>query len=417
MAGHNPLEALAHLRHEFGEHGGVNMSIEASSTFTVMEPGTMPEMFQGLKGHDAGCYLYGRHFNPTVYNLGLQLAALEGTEAAYCTASGMGAIAATLYALCNAGDHIVASNAVYGGTYALMNDFLPAKAGITTTFVDITDLEAVEDAVRRRTRLIYTESVSNPTLRVADIRKLAKIAHDAGAVLVVDNTFSPLILSPVTLGADVVVHSMTKFISGMSDVIAGAVCGSNEFIESLMDLHQGPLMLLGPTMDPKVASKISLRIPHLAIRMTAHGERALALAERLQETGAAVCYPGLPEHPDRDLFDELRCPDYGYGGVLTLDMGDEDTANRLMSLLQNKYRFGFMAVSLGYFDTLMSCSGSSTSSEMTDEDKQDAGISPGLVRMSVGYTGTLEQRWAQLRGALDDVGAFSRNSPRRAIAG
>ena len=93
MAGHNPLEALAHLRHEFGEHGGVNMSIEASSTFTVMEPGTMPEMFQGLKGHDAGCYLYGRHFNPTVYNLGLQLAALEGTDAAYCTASGMGAIA------------------------------------------------------------------------------------------------------------------------------------------------------------------------------------------------------------------------------------------------------------------------------------------------------------------------------------
>jgi methionine-gamma-lyase len=315
----------------------------------------------------------------------------------------MGAIAASIYALCNAGDHIVASNALYGGTYALMNDFLPAKAGITTTFVDITDLEAVEDAVRGRTRLIYTESVANPTLRVADIAALTEIAHGADAKLVVDNTFSPLILNPATLGADVVVHSMTKFISGMSDVIAGAVCGSNEFIESLMDLHQGPLMLLGPTMDPKVASKISLRIPHLPIRMAAHGERAQLLAERLHERGAKVCYPGLPQHLDHELFDELRCPDYGYGGVLTIDMGDEETANRLMSLLQNRYRFGFMAVSLGYFDTLMSCSGSSTSSEMSDEGKSDAGISPGLVRMSVGYTGTHSQRWQQLSAALDDV--------------
>ena len=404
MSGRNPIEALARLRHEFGEHGGVNMSIEASSTFTVMEPGTMPAMFQGLKGHDAGCYLYGRHFNPTVYHLGLQLAAIEGTEAAYCTASGMGAIAATLLALCEADDHIVASNAVYGGTYALMHDFLPVKSGITTTFVDITDLEAVRNAVTDRTRLIYTESISNPTLRVADIPKLAEIAHAADVPLVVDNTFSPLILSPVDLGADVVVHSITKFISGMSDVIAGAVCGTNAFIESLMDLHAGPLMLLGPTMDPRVAANISLRIPHLPLRMAAHGERALAMAQRLEESGAKVCYPGLAQHPDHALLDELRCPDYGFGGVMTIDMGTEAAANALMSTLQNAQGFGFMAVSLGYFDTLMSCSSSSTSSEMSDEDKMSAGISPGLVRMSVGYTGTLEQRWQQLNDALKEVG-------------
>lgn len=403
MTGRNPIETLAHLRHEFGEHGGVNMSIEASSTFTVMEPGTMPEMFQGLKGHDAGCYLYGRHFNPTVYNLGLQLAALEGTQAAYCTASGMGAITSAVLALCNADDHIVASTAVYGGTYAFMHDFLSAKAGISTTFVDITDLDAVRAAMTKKTKLIYTESVSNPTLRVANIPKLADIAHEAGVPLVVDNTFSPLILSPVALGADIVVHSITKFISGMSDIIAGAVCGSNEFIESLMDLHVGPLMLLGPTMDPKIASKVSLRIPHLPIRMAAHGERTLALAERLDDIGAKVCYPGLAHHPDRALFDELRCPDYGYGGVMTVDMGDEETANALMSTLQNKYRFGFIAVSLGYFDTLMTCSGSSTSSELTDSDKSMAGISPGLVRLSVGYTGTLEQRWRQLKSAYEDI--------------
>jgi methionine-gamma-lyase len=404
MSGRNPIEALARLRHEFGEHGGVNMSIEASSTFTVMEPGTMPAMFQGLKGHDAGCYLYGRHFNPTVYHLGLQLAAIEGTEAAYCTASGMGAISATLLALCKAGDHIVSSNAVYGGTYALMHDFLPEKAGTTTTFVDITDLDAVRNAITDKTRVVYTESLSNPTLRVADIPKLAAISHDAGIPLVVDNTFSPLILSPVDHGADIVVHSITKFISGMSDVIAGAVCGTSEFIESLMDLHEGPLMLLGPTMDPKVAANISLRIPHLPLRMAAHGERALALAQRLEAFGAKVCYPGLEAHPDHGLLDDLRCPDYGFGGVMTIDMGTEAAANALMSKLQNKYGFGFMAVSLGYFDTLMSCSGSSTSSEMSDDDKLSAGISPGLVRLSLGYTGTLEQRWQQLRDALDEVG-------------
>ena len=116
--------------------------------------------------------------------------------------------------------------------------------------------------------------------------------------------------------------------------------------------------------------------------MAAHGERALALAERLQETGANVCYPGLKQHPDSELFDELRCPDYGYGGVLTLDLGDEEIANRLMSCLQNEMRFGYLAVSLGYFDTLMSCSGSSTSSELAEEDKHSAGISPGAVRIS-----------------------------------
>jgi methionine-gamma-lyase len=385
------------------------MSIEASSTFTVMDPHTMPEMFQGRKGPEsAGCYLYGRHFNPTVYNLGRQLAALEGTEAAYCTASGLSAISATLMAICQSGDHIVSSDAVYGGTYALMHNFLPHKAGVTTSFVDITDLDAVRAAITDDTRVLYTESVSNPTLRVADIPRLADIVREAGLPLVVDNTFSPLILSPAALGADIVVHSITKFISGMSDVIAGAVCGSHDFIEQLMDLHSGSLMLLGPTMDPKVASEISLRIPHLPLRMAAHGERALALAERLESTGVDVCYPGLSHHPDHALFDDLRCPEYGYGGVLTIDLGDEETANQLMSSLQNKYRFGFMAVSLGYFDTLMSCSGSSTSSEMTDEDKLTAGISPGLVRMSIGYTGTLEQRWGQLLGALEDAGKIAR---------
>ncbi len=406
MKTRNPIERLAEARHEFGEHGGVNMSVEASTTFTVMKPGTMPELFEGRKAAPEGCYLYGRHFNPTVYQLGRQLAAIEGTESAYCAASGMAAISAAILQLCNSGDHVVASNTVYGGTYALLHDFLPAKANINTTFVDVTDLAAVEAAITDKTRIIYAESIANPTLRVADIPRLAELAHAHDLQLVIDNTFSPLLLSPAALGADVIVHSMTKFINGASDIIAGAVCGSTETIQGLMDLHQGPLMMLGPTMDPTIAAKISLRIPHLALRVAEHARRAETFAERLQELGVPVSYPGLPDHPDFELMKQLRCEDYGFGGILTLDLGTEQKANDLMDVLQNKYGFGFMAVSLGYFDTLMSCPGSSTSSEMTDEDMSSAGIGEGLVRISVGYTGTVEQRWQQLENALLDIGVI-----------
>ena len=407
MTTSDPIERLARLRHEFGEHGGVNMSVEASTTFTVMQPGTMPELFAGRKSAPEGCYLYGRHFNPTVYHLGQQLAALEGTEAAYCTASGMAAISASILQLCESGDHVVASNTVYGGTYALLHDFLPAKANITTTFVDITDLGAVRSALTDRTRVVYAESIANPTLRVADIPALADIAHAANGLLVIDNTFSPLLLTPVALGADVVVHSMTKFINGASDIIAGAVCGSGDFVRGLMDLHEGPLMILGPTMDPSVASKISLRVPHLALRVREHAARAAIFAERLAAAGIRVAYPGLTDHPDHALLNKLRCEHYGHGGILTLDLGDEAKANALMDTLQNEYGFGYMAVSLGYFDTLMSCPSTSTSSEMTDEDLSIAGIGAGLVRMSVGYTGTVEQRWQQLWSALSDVGVVA----------
>jgi methionine-gamma-lyase len=405
MKHENPIEALATLRHEFGEHGGVNMSIEASSTFTVIDPATMPDIFSGRKGPESGgCYLYGRHFNPTVYNLGRQLATLEGTEAAYCCASGMTAISAVVMSLCSSGDHIVAGNAVYGGTWALMNDFLPAKANVTTSFVDTCDVEAVKAAITDRTRMIYIESISNPTLRVADIPALSRIAHDAGIPLVVDNTFSPLLIGPARLGADIVVHSLTKFISGASDLIGGAICANGEFIGTLMDLHTGPLMVLGPTMDPHVAAAVGLRLPHLALRMQAHAERTLALAERCAALGVEVCYPGLPGHPDHALMRKLHEPEFGFGGLMTIDAGSEQRAMELMNTLQNEERFGYVAVSLGYFDTLMSCSASSTSSEMPEAALEQADIKPGLVRMAVGYTGSLEQRWQQLERALIRTG-------------
>ena len=401
----DPFEALADLRHEFGEHGGVNMSIEASTTFTVMHADMMPEIFQGRRGPDVdGCYLYGRHFNPTVYVLGRQIAAIEGARDGYCTASGMSAIAATILQLCDSGDHVVSADTVYGGTFALFNDYLPAKTGLAVTFVDMTDLAAVERAFTDRTRVLFVETLSNPTLRVADIPALAEIAHRRGARLVVDNTFCPLIMSPIQLGADIVVYSATKFLNGASDIIAGAICGETDFIKSLMDLHHGSLMLLGPTMDPKVAFSISLRLPHLGLRMAEHSRRALTFASRLVECGLSVNYPGLPDHPDHAVLTRLANLEYGHGGVLSLDLGTPERANDFMELLQNEEHFGFMAVSLGFFDTLMSCSASSTSSEMSTEAQERAGISPGSVRISVGYTGSVEQRWSQLRRALEEVG-------------
>lgn len=404
MKAFDPIESLAAMRHEFGEHGGVNMSIEASTTFTVMKAGTLPAIFQGKQGPDGGCYLYGRHFNPTVYVLGRELAALEGSEAAYCAASGMSAIAAVLLQLCDHGDHVVASSAIYGGTFALLRDFLPAKAGLQVSFVDVTDPAAVEAAITPRTKVVYCETMSNPTLRVPDLPRLAEIAHRHGAKLVVDNTFTPLVVSPIQHGADVVVHSLTKFVSGASDTIAGAVCGTTEFVMSMMDLHMGSLMLLGPTMDPRVAYAISLRLPHLGLRMREHSRRAQIFAERLTEAGLKVIYPGLPEHPDHALLERLGNAEYGFGGVLCVDLGTVERANRFMELLQNRDRFGFMAVSLGYFDTLMTCPAATTSSEMREDELRRAGISPGLVRISIGYTGTVEQRWRQMEDALEELG-------------
>jgi methionine-gamma-lyase len=251
--------------------------------------------------------------------------------------------------------------------------------------------------------------MSNPTLTIPDLPRLGEITRRHGVKLVVDNTFSPLLVTPARLGADVVVHSVTKFVNGASDVIAGAICGSHEFLEELMNVDHGGLMLLGPTMDPTVAFHISLRLPHLAIRMKEHGRRARIFAERLRERGYDVIYPGLPSHPQHELLKRMANPGYGSGGVLAVDLHDAGRATAMLEILQNKDHFGFIAVSLGYFESLVSCSASSTSSELSDEEQHEAGISPGLLRISVGYTGSVEQRWSQLDDALRTLEA-SRNA-------
>ncbi|GAQ79737.1 methionine gamma-lyase [Klebsormidium nitens] len=404
----DPVQALASTRHEFGEHGGVNMSVENSTTFTVMKPETMEKIFKGQLGPENGgtdgFYLYSRHFNPTVMVFSRQMAAMEGTESAYCTASGMAAIACSVLQAVKTGEHVVASNRLYGGTFALFHDLLPRMAGIHTTFVDIVDTGKVREALHSTgAKVLFLETMSNPTLVVPDLPVLAAMAHERGAKVIVDNTFAPLVVSPARFGADVVIHSLTKFISGGSDVIAGVVCSSAAFIQELMDLHMGTLMLLGATMNPAVASQLSGRLPHLALRMREHCHRAQVFAERLADLGMRVVYPGLKSHSQHEILARLRNRGYGWGGLLGLDLGSLDAANKLLDYLQNNSQFGLMAVSLGYHDTLMSCSGGSTSSEIPPDAQEEAGLSPGYVRVSVGFTGALEQRWEQLHKALLDL--------------
>ena len=171
-----------------------------------------------------------------------------------------------------------------------------------------------------------------------------------------------------------------------------------------MDLHAGRVMLLGPTIDPRVAFDVIQRLPHLAIRMREHSSRAMAIATRLEEMGAPVTYPGLRSHPQHGLITSMINASYGYGGMMTIDCETQDKAEELLSVLQNKERFGLIAVSLGYYDTLMSCSGSSTSSEIPPEDQCKMGLSPGLVRLAVGYTGSLSARIEQIQRAVKAVG-------------
>jgi len=383
---------------QFGEFGGVNPSITDSSTFTFMTAETMLDTFHG---EAEGCFLYSRHWNPTNKFLSDALAAMEGTEGAWVTGSGMGAITTTLLQLCNAGDHIISSVTTYGGTYAFLKNYLP-KFNIDVTFVNASDLKSVEAAIRPNTKLIYTESMTNPLLQISDIPELSKITKKNDIKLVIDNTFTPMIVSPYLLGADIVVYSMTKFINGKNDVVAGAICASNEFIAAISDVNSGTAMLLGPVLDPLRSSSILKNLNTLHIRMQQHSKNALYLAKKFKEIGLKFNYPGMPEHPDHELFNSIRNEDFGYGGMIAIDMETAERAAVLMESMQNK-GVGYHAVSLGYFKTLFSNSGKSTSSEVPEDVQLKMGMSAGLVRFSVGLDHDIEKTFKMIHSSLKEL--------------
>ena len=393
----NPASQIQKLEN-FGEFGGVNPSITDSSTFTFMSAKTMLDTFHG---ESEGCFLYSRHWNPSNKYLADALAAMEGTEAAWVTGSGMGAITTAILQLCNSGDHIVTSVTTYGGTYAFLKNYLP-KFNIDVSFVNISDLAQVEAAIQANTKLVYTESLTNPLLQVSNIPSLSEIARKHDVKLVVDNTFTPMILSPFILGADIVVYSMTKFINGKNDTIAGAICASNDFIAAISDVNSGTAMLLGPVLDSIRSSSILKNLHTLHIRMIQHSKNAMYLAQRFKEIGLKFEYPGMPEHPDHELFNSIRNEEFGYGGMIALDLKTAERAASLMELMQER-GVGYHAVSLGYFKTLFSNPGKSTSSEVPEEIQRDMGMSPGLVRFSVGLDHDIENTYKLIHSCLIDM--------------
>ncbi len=383
----------------FGEFGGVNPSISDSSTYTFLEAKTM---FDTFEGNTDGCYLYSRHTSPSNLYLGEALAAMEGTETANVAGSGMGAITPTLLQLCGQGDHVVSSRTIYGGTYAFLKNFTP-RMGIQTSFVDITKLEVVEAAITEHTKVLYCESVSNPLLEVADIRGLAKLATKYNLTLVIDNTFSPLSISPVQLGADVVIHSLTKFINGSSDTMGGVVCGTSEFVNSLKSVIDGASMLLGASMDSLRSSSILKNMRTLHIRIKQHSKNALFLAEKFEADGIKTVYPGLKSHPSHEIFTTMMNAEYGYGGMLTIDAGSLENANALMELMQAK-NLGYLAVSLGFYKTLFSAPGTSTSSEIPEEEQVEMGLTDGLIRFSIGLDNDIERTYQMMHDCMKQVG-------------
>ncbi|HBX51809.1 MAG: cystathionine beta-lyase [Bacteroidetes bacterium RIFOXYA12_FULL_35_11] len=394
----NPANNIQDLQ-QFGEFGDVNPSITDSATYTFMQAKTMSETF---KGEAAGCFLYSRHWNPSNKYLADALAAMEGTEAAWVTGSGMAAITCAILQIVNTGDHIVSSCTTYGGTFAFLKNYL-LKFKIDVSFVDITNLKEVEAAIRPNTKMIYTETMTNPMLQISDIPTLSAMCKKHDIKLVVDNTFTPMIVSPCSLGADVTVYSLTKFVNGKNDCVAGAICGSNDFINSLCDVNAGTAMLLGPVLEPMRSTNILKNLHTLHIRMKQHSYNAMYLAMKFKEIGLKVIYPGLQEHKGHVTLKKIMNEKYGFGGMIGIDMITAENSNRLMEMME-KEGVGYLAVSLGYFKTLFSNPGKSTSSEVPEEVQREMGMSEGLVRFSVGLDDDIERTFEKILYCLQTLG-------------
>ena len=332
---------------------------------------------------DEDGFTYGRYGNPTVASFEQRLAALEGVEAAIATASGMSAILMMCMALLKAGDHIVCSQSMFGSTIKLIGSDL-AKFGVESTFVPQTDLSAWKAAVRANTRLLFTETPTNPLTEVCDIAALAAIAHEAGALLAVDNCFAtPALQRPVAFGADVVMHSGTKYLDGQGRVMAGALCASQELVT---DKFLPVLKSAGMTLAPFNAWVVLKGLETLDIRMRAQSERALHLARWLQDqpSVARVYYPGLPSHPQHEL---AMAQQSGVGGAVVsfeVRASDPEQARQRAFHVLDSMQWLSLSTNLGDTKTLAAHPASTSHGRLTEVQRQAAGIGQGLIRVAVG---------------------------------
>ena len=353
--------------------GAVNPPIVQSSTFAFRDAGHGAALF---KGEEQG-WIYTRIGNPTIRALEDNIAALEGGSHAFACASGMAAVNTLFFALLKAGDHVVITDAVYGPTRLVLENYW-SRFGVESTAVDSADIENVRAAVQPNTRLVMIETPANPTIKVTDIAACAAVAHDAGALLIVDNTFmSPVLQRPFEHGADIVMHSVTKFINGHSDVVGGIiVVKTDELREGLVK----PWFSLGGTMDPHQAYLVYRGVKTLKMRVLTAQDNAERLAHLLNEHPAVerVSYPGLTTHPGFELHQ--RQAD-GPGSLISFELKGGLAAGRK---LMDNLDVMTLAVSLGGIETLIQHPASMTHAGMTPEQRAAAGITDGLVRLSVG---------------------------------
>jgi cystathionine beta-lyase/cystathionine gamma-synthase len=320
-------------------------------------------------------YSYSRLDNPTSTALADALAEVEGAEAGYCFASGMAALHAVFTSILRAGDHVVGTRQIYGSVQHLVEHLL-GRFGIESSFVDGTDAEAVEAAIRPNTRLVHLETIANPTIVVADLADLIERAHRRGLLVSVDNTFaSPYLCRPAELGADLIVESVTKWIGGHSDVLGGVVVGRGDLVAEVRRVA----IDTGGNMAPFSAFLVLRGLETLHVRMERHSQTALALARSIEKSGAATAtwYPGLPSHPQYDVAQrQLRSG----GGMLAFDIGDRRAAEALLDALTLTPR----TASLGSVRTIAVHPASTTHRQLDDAQLERAGIPQGLVRVSVG---------------------------------
>ncbi|MCK4950377.1 MAG: O-succinylhomoserine sulfhydrylase [Gammaproteobacteria bacterium] len=321
--------------------------------------------------------IYSRFTNPTVRTFEQRLAALEGGERCVATSSGMSAILATCMGLLKQGEHIVSSRSIFGSTVMLFNQFL-AKFGVETTYVDIDDLSAWEKAIKPETRILFVETPSNPLTELADIRALADLAHQHDCLLVVDNCFcTPALQKPLELGADVVIHSATKYLDGQGRCVGGAVVGTEAIVGT--DVY-GFLRTAGPTMSPFNAWVFLKGLETLNLRMQAHSASAFELAHWLEgQSGISrVIYPGLESHPQHEL---AKCQMSGFGGIVAFELkGGQQAAWKLI----DSTRMLSITANLGDTKTTITHPATTTHGRLTPEAREEAGISDGLIRIAVG---------------------------------
>ncbi|MBS0310414.1 MAG: O-succinylhomoserine sulfhydrylase [Proteobacteria bacterium] len=357
------------VRSQFNEHSEA-MFLTSSFMF-----GSAAEAAARFKGEQPGP-IYARFTNPTVNMMETRLAALEGAERCVAFASGMAAILATVMGLMKAGEHVVASRSIFGSTVQLFSNIL-GRFGIETTYVSPTDPAEWRAAVKPNTKLFFVESPSNPLTEVSDIRALADIAHAAGAWLAVDNCFcSPALQKPLELGADIIIHSATKYLDGQGRVLGGAVLGSQALMEGVYTF----LRTAGPTLSAFNAWVILKGMETLSLRMEAHSKNALALAQWLETRPevARVWYPGLPSHPQHEL---AMAQQKTGGGIVSFELkGGKDAAWKLIDAT----KLLSITANLGDTKTTITHPATTTHSRMTPEQRVAAGIGDGLVRIAAG---------------------------------